>query len=407
MVKKKSDNIFLYFYSVLIVMLTWPIFAAWIEPLEKFWRWYPIGVIYGFFFIREYFFTKQFRWFVVYSAIVLLNCFMGDKYVYDPIEVTLRLCGLLFMTSAPFLLLRNSYERYGDVIFYMFLILLIFTTIVSYFFNLQFPDVVRNDPTSTGLTDFYEFSYLYRFGLTQYQFAHAIPVLIPPCVMVFRNAKNSIIKKTMGLSLSFLCIIHAYVSGSTTAFIFALMAFAMSFVLIPGSSKRNIQRVVVVAILLVPFLSDSFLSGFLGIVDNIFGAEGSIHEHILDIQESITSNRMSGDVGERQNMYQTSWKLFIESPIWGTNNLVGNHSVFLDHLAAFGILGLIPFILFLWYQFKYVQRRIFPSYQPYYFVCAICAFGMFAFKNVSLWTICCFLFVAAPLFFIHLGKENK
>ena len=395
-----------FLYALLIIAMTWPIFAAWIPAFEKFWRWYPIGVLIGVFYISGYFKTRQFFWLAAYAMIVLINCMSGDKYMYDPIETMLYLSGLFFVGSAPFLFLKNENLFFSKEYFLITLVLLVYTSIVSFIFNLEFPDVVRNDMTSTGRVDFYEFSYLYRFGLTKYQFAHATPILIPPFVMGAKNKNYSGLIRVLLVSIVVLCILHAFASGSTTAFLVAITATAFTLVIKNTPIKENAIRFCLIGILFLPFFSVTVTHDVLGLIDSAIGSEGAIHEHIVDMQYSITKGS-SGDVAERKDMYSISWDEFFSNPLWGTDNPVGQHSILLDHLAAFGLLGFIPFILFLWFQSESILRRLISSEKLYYWVSVLCALFLLATKQVETWIICVFLFISVPIALLCLRKERN
>lgn len=399
-------KIILLLFAILIIVLTWPIFPAWIPALEKPWWLYPLGIVVGFFFAREYFLTKQFRYLVLYGVVILLNSLWGDKYIYDPIVVLTRFCGFLFLTSAPYVLLKPGNEKYSKIIFYVFFLLLIYTTIISIFLNNLFPDVIRNDVSITGEKEIYEFAFLYKFGLTRYQFAHAVPILIPPLVMGYKYAKHAFLNKIFYLLCVLLCIAHTFVSGSTTAFLMSVIATVLSFAVVKGSAKTNMRRLLVLSILLLPLLSSSVLSSLLGMVDMVTGSEGPIHYHIVDMQYSLIKEGSEGDVRARQDLYSVSLRSFFANPIIGTNDKMGNHSVFVDHLGAFGLLGFIPFFSLLWVEYKNVLYKIGARYKFYYMISMICAFGMFAFKNASYWNICCFLYIGAPIFLTQLAKNK-
>lgn len=393
-------------YAALVLLLTWPIFEAWFPIFGKGWRWYPIGVLFGVFAVSEFFRTKQFFYFALYSIVVLLNVFSGDKYINDPISAIARILGVYFILTAPLLILRKGNETVAKFFSIVFLLLFIYTSIVSFILSLQFPDVVRNDLTFTGLTDYYEYSYLYRFGLTKYQFAHSVPILIPPFVMAFRYRNVNLIRKIFyGVGIA-LCIIHVFASGSTTAFFVALVALVLSFVVNEGPQEKNTRRLILFGIILLPLMSSTVIDGLLGFIDSFLG-EGAIHEHILDLQQSARSSDVTGDLAARQDVYTISWNEFFSSPIWGTNNNPGHHSVFLDHMAAFGLLGFFPFVMVLWLQTKTILKRLSPNQKYYYYVCAFCTFFLLASKQVDIWTMCCFLYIAAPLFFIYSSREKS
>ncbi len=399
-------KLFFYLYAALVVMLTWPLFAAWIPVFVKSWYWYPVGVIFGFLFISEYFKTRQFVYILWYIVVVYLNCFMGDKYIYDPIAATTRFLGLIFITSAPLFFIQPNKERVRYFFYIFFLILLIAVSIASYYWNTQFPNVIRDDITITGSDEVYEFAYLYRFGLTRYQFAHAVPIIIPPLVMAYKIRKR-IIEKVFFAFVVFLCLVHTYVSNSTTAFMMAVIAVLLSFMVSPNMTKKQTWRIVMLGVVLFPLLSENVFSSILGFIDWATGSEGAIHDHIADMQQSIVSKSTYGTVGARQDRYAVSWQMFFQNPFIGTNDETGNHSVFIDHLGSYGIIGFFPLFAFLWVEFKAIMKRLGANNRVYYYISGFCAFSLMALKNAHIWDINCFLFVAAPIFFLEINRDIR
>ena len=156
-------NIIVLIFTTLVIILTWPIFAAWMPTFEKSWRWYPICILIGIILAKNYFHSKQFFFLLWYGFVLYLNSILGDNYLGDSsgILALTRTGALLITSSAPFIIVNYNIRKFFYVVF---IFLLIFTSIATFYFNLSFPDVVRNDPTITGLSGFYEFSYLYRFG---------------------------------------------------------------------------------------------------------------------------------------------------------------------------------------------------------------------------------------------------
>lgn len=402
--KKKSSLLFI--YPILILVLTWPIFPAWIPELVRYWRWYPLGALISFFFAKEYLSSKQFKYLIGYSIIVYINCLMGDKYMYNPIDVGFNLIGLFFITSAPFIFIRERGERLRKVFFYMFILLMIYTSIASYVINLEFPDVVRNDLTDTGLEESYFYSYLYKYGLTKYQFAHAMPILIPPFVMAYKNKNSSFSKRMFSAAMVFLCILHAYVSGASTPFMLSLIVTIFAFAIKHCSVRENIRSLSIITIFFLPLFIDDVQLFFMRGLDSIIGGEGAIHEHIVDMQESVLRGSASGNVGSRLDLYSISWRAFFNSPVWGVNDVVGEHSVFLDHLAAFGLIGFIPLIMFLLSQTKWTKKVLHPNQYMFFYISVFATFFLLATKNVQLWTLCCFLFVAVPIIMLYLSKDE-
>ena len=353
---------------------------------------------------REYLRSKQFFFLLWYGFILYLNCILGDSYLGDSsgILALTHTCALFIVSVAPFVIKSNETKFF----YVVFLLLLIFTSIATFYFNLSFPDVVRNDPTITGLTDYYEFSYLYRMGLTRYQFAHAIPILIPPFVMAIKDENNSYWKRIFCIMVVILCVLHTYSSGATTPFLLALAVSIVTYGFNPNAVNPSKRLLIIFGFLLL-FLNESILAFLLDSLSDFIGVENAISRHIADLQSSLAYDQFSGDLEDRHSYYLISWLQFMKSPLWGVNEIPGHHSVFLDHLAAYGMIGFIPFIMLLWLEYKWLLKRLKPTLRVYYLICFLAAISLLATKNVNIWTITCFLFIAAPIFLQQLSKVKE
>lgn len=390
-----------------MLLLTWPIFAEWIPFLKKPWWWYPLGILFTLFWGTKYFQSKQFFCMIAYTLVIFINYMTGDMYISQYEVVISMSSGIFVIYSAPYILFRRKRLVLSRLFFSIFVLLLIYTSVMSFIYNLQFPDVVRNDPTITGLSNIYELSYLYRLGLTKYQFAHAIPILIPPFVMAFRKENAKLLVKVFLGILIALCILHTYVSAATTPFLLSLIVLILCLAVQEGKMQQNKVRLTILSLLMLPLLINEFQLFAVDILDFLSGSEGSIHNHILELRESIEKEQSVADLEARQNFYQTSLDQFFSNPFWGSNEDPGNHSIILDNLAAYGLLGFIPLIAMIYYESKRIMRYL-PSYSHVYF--GISSFAMFfllTFKQVDLWLLSCFLFVVVPILILVLSSRKK
>lgn len=88
---------------------------------------------------------------------------------------------------------------------------------------------------------------------------------------------------------------------------------------------------------------------------------GSTYTRLEEIKYTIINGKASGnDMEKRNEHYEQSWNLFLESPLIGTTTpkKIGHHSYLLDRLACHGIFLIIPFVLLFYEQYKKVYKTL-------------------------------------------------
>jgi hypothetical protein len=125
------------------------------------------------------------------------------------------------------------------------------------------------------------------------------------------------------------------------------------------------------------------LVSFLTSVQPLF-ENTAIYDKISDINNSMVYGKSEGQLEGREELYNKSLNSFYEYPIFGNSKvLLGGHSFFIDRLAYFGIVGALPFFLFLYFTFKNHYDLI-PKERKFYYLIGVFAFMILGFsKNVS------------------------
>jgi len=109
---------------------------------------------------------------------------------------------------------------------------------------------------------------------------------------------------------------------------------------------------------------------------------GASYYRIEDIKNSIVYGDVDGDLGTRQNLYSSSFDLFLSSPLWGTSSphFVSRHTWIIDRLAVFGLLFIIPLVL----VFVSIFKSVYPTLRHtkvIYICCFSCLVLMLFLKN--------------------------
>ena len=371
-----------------------------------------IGIVLPFFICRSFFKTNQFGYFLLYAVVVFLNHMLGDKYFSNTNSLFSGFIGFFVALPLTYYVFKNREYTLLRVIIYTLMVVLLWTTVATAFFDWQFPGLVRMvySEASRGEGDLSYSNYLYAWGLSSYTLPHALPLLIPAFVLGIKNRSLEKRKRFLSGLMLLCCLGLTYFSGATGPVLVAIMILFMSLLLRKGDITTNIARLFSIAIIITPFIiSDQFALMGLEWVDGLIGGEGYFHNKIMDFQYSILYDESSGSLEARVGLLGSSLDVFFDNPLnflIGAKDGYGGHSALLDRLASLGIVGFIPFVCLLIVQFRFVSKYLVLQYRAYYFLGLFAAFMMMVSKNVSGWYIWFCLFTVLP-FCIYFYSDTE
>ena len=371
-----------------------------------------IGILLPFLICRSFFRTRLFLLLILYALVVLLNFISGDKYFGNKNSLFLGFVGFFVSMSMTYYVFKNREYNLMRVIFYTLMIVLLWTTLATAYFDMTMPGVVRYayGQQQLGTSEVGMFNSMFFWGMSSYALPHSLPILIPAFMLGLRN--SSLTKKARVFSgiMAMCCLMLAYFSGATGPMLVSIMVLFMSLLIRKGRTSSNIIKLVVVMLILLPFiLSNELLLAALEWVDGLLGGEGYFHYKVVDFQDSILYGA-SGDVEERQGLYGNSFEVLFANSLnllIGVQEGQGGHSALLDRFASLGLVGFVPLICLFVAQFKYAIKHLSSEYLSYYYLGLFAAFMMLASKNVSGWNMWFFLFSALPFcIYIYSNSDN-
>lgn len=337
--------------------------------------------------VKDYFSTNQFRCFILYLIIVALNYWMGDNYFSTFDSVLEQATIIPIPMIITYYVLTHNDRKLGKQILAIFSIILLYTTIVSYRIDSQMPGIIRY-----GLDEkFIEggaMSYFYSIGLSNYQFPHALPFIIPAIVVAIKEIRKSKIRLVF-IMLLLSCLVLTYISSSTGALILAIFSLIASLIVNTSTVRKNIRRIALVSVIILPFAYSLQLQlGVLKMIGTVVNNESLYQEKIAElISVASGTTDSSNDITIRGELRQKTLESFLESPIWGTNKNVGHHNMLLDCLAVLGVIGFIPLMMLLIYHIRFVRQYVAPNYQTYYLIGSATFLLMMFTKSVSCWDV--------------------
>lgn len=394
--------VFIVFCLTLNAVKYWPLFG--ITSIC-----FGIGIILPFIICPSFFSTRMFQFFSLYALVVLINHLLGDAYLSNRGSLLIGFVGFFASMSMSYYVFTNSDYKLMRAIIYTVLIVLLWTTVVTAYFDYLSPGIVRmvNSIVREGGVESNSFNSLYAAGLSSYYLPHAVPILITPFVIGIKNSSLTRKERIISAVMLVCCLLLVYFSGATGPLLVAIVILLLSFVVRKGSVRLNIFILVVGVLLVVPFiLNEDLMLAALEWVDDLVGGEGYFHKKIMDFQDSIFYNEASGDIEVRSNLYDMTFDAIMSHPIFGVLERHGGHSALFDRFASLGLVGFVPLIAIFVVQTQYIKKIISSQYHVYYYLSLVAAFLMLTFKNATGWGMWFFLFAAMPFLFVYYSNAD-
>lgn len=360
-------------------------------------------------FTNKFFTSQQFFWLIFSAFVMTLNVLSQDWYYSGVTKVLAE----IFMLILAAMITQYAIQEGNKYLFLKWFIMTFFAivaieTIASFILDQQMPGAIRalfSESIHTGERSEFLYPY-YRLGLSNYTLPHAMPMLIPPLVMGFREKSNPKILRIWSLVFLIFALELVWLSGVMTAFLMAILFLLLS-IYTSFSKRPSMKLFILFGLLFMPFIFSEELKMYvLQISQDIFSGNDYIYGKLLLLEENMKYDEATGDVAERQNLYLMSIYEFLNNIFIGTNNPMSNHSVFLDRLGTLGLVGFVPYMMFYYIQLKKLRRYI-PKLNLIYFDVAIAAgLLMLLFKGVGNWEIYLTLFAVTPLLVIYLSPKQ-
>lgn len=250
-----------------------------------------------------------------------------------------------------------------------------------------------------------------RIGIGGYAYITGIAVLFP--VIVWFSKKNWKDKK-INIFYGILTIVLYYTvlkSNYGTALIITTFSGLVALVY-----NKNVNIFFIVSIVMVIiglFISTSIFSDLTIFIANLFDPGTMLNRKTLEIHDVVFKNTIGGGLGSRVDLYGISLSSFLSNPLIGGGKTahIGGHALWLDLLATYGILIVIPmFILFL-NRFRESAKNLPDNERFIFLICFINFLLLGGVKNmVSISFICVMFFIIPGCFYqehLFKVKQNK
>lgn len=317
--------------------------------------------------------------------------------------LTIFMDGIVMLTPCYIGLFLKKCDNNKITDFFSQLIILFatITSITSISGYNMYPNASRELASGTAVYDTIKYSFLNIGG---YDFIYALCLLIPFFVYIIKRNKGLI--KALDIIALVICCWCIYLSQYTIALI--LLVFTFGFLLIMHNRRVGIP--------IVLFMFMFILFGGLGLFSNILYGLADLDQsgyvaHRLILLGDLLGGKLSADgtSNMRMNLYMQAINSFKQNPVFGVNLFnynkynISGHSLILDLLGSFGVVGLTIYVLL----FKKLIAKT-STYKDlnFYGISILVLFVIFALLN-TVDFLCIYLVLFSTLAIISINEGKK
>lgn len=315
---------------------------------------------------------------LLYILILMLYFLLGNPFYYfvDTVGEVLVILSFLSISNVY----NYNKDDDGMVLITIVGISIIAITLISTIRLLNIDPMVVRSMASRLLNEDY-YTDLNKQGVAGYGLMSLSPLLIPLIVYNFKNIKNRYSKI---LIILFIVILYYAVINSNlaTAIIFLNLLLIISIIISKNKGKNYF--VLIIAFMMAMVITVIDFTGFLVIVRDLFDSD-FIRSKIDDIITTLQYGYMTGQVGDRTDLYSVSINTFLNNPVVPDIKelKIGGHAYLIDKFAVIGLFGMIPYVMFIYYCFERIYKQIKDEARIYYIVSIVGMIMLMFVKNIS------------------------
>jgi hypothetical protein len=288
---------------------------------------------------------------IPFMVVMYLYVFIGFGNLNIPTSFDYVLLFAFLVNGVYYIECPDS--RFNKRIMWFALILLVITSITTIAVLLVDENASRaltSSSSEDGLKLFYK-----KLNVGSFRFVYGLVIIIP-MIIYYLRAKSNLFEKVILLLITALFVYVVLLSNFTTALILLFLDFCIILITCLNlKSKVSFFYLTFIVILFIPFFLSFFLDFMIGMTDSIY-SQGKL----TGIMDVIHGEGSYDDTTSRGQLFITSLKSFLGSPIWGVGALysqadyqiVGQHAQFVDDLARYGLIGFIPLMSFVLFGLK-------------------------------------------------------
>jgi len=278
---------------------------------------------------------------------------------------------------------KKDYKTLGKVAVY-FLVFFTIGALQTYFGLLKYPMASRE--LASGSSEFLE-AYN-RIGIGGFGYIYGGTFLLLAILYTFIRKRNLFSVKYRFFIVFPMVTIFLMILKASYA-ISLLIAFCGLILILFVRNKLTIIITLLTTMMVLVFTSNSLIAEFFLNISNFFSDNPILKEKFRELALIFLNSSLGGQTGNRLDLYVSSFKVFLENPIFGVYGplgdrdarLVGGHSGWLDLLAYYGLFTSIPLFIAFYYNFK-IHFNLFKKSKSHVYI-AILYFLIFVFGLIN------------------------
>lgn len=293
---------------------------------------------------------------VVYTIVAYFFHLSGNAF-FDTIATVvvpflMMLSGLLI---AEYALKYDRKYQFTRIVIYVVVIANLFMIMISIPQVMVTPNIIRPSVQE------FVFGVREQYWIIKYSTCHGLAYLFAPLIFLCRRSfrKNKVFFLFWVLVSLFLFFI-VFLSNATMPLLISMLMIVLGLIYNNERFTTKSIRGLIITVLLSVFLFQPSVSiPIINTMQSMMDKNSNNYRKMEEMKYSIIHEDSEGDMERREELYNTSTKLFIESPITGTSTpqLISRHSWFVDRLACFGLLCFIPVIFLFVFHIKDTYRQ--------------------------------------------------
>ncbi len=403
-VKNRRGVIYYASFLLILVIICFSFYPTRVLPLmNRGVTPYFLGIILSIICVPYFYKSRDALFVILYCLVVFLNYYWGNK-AFPTLGSALTESVNILLPVAVFYLVKNQNDNvFNIVLLYSILLVIGVTTYQSYQIEQITPGILRS---VSHLDNEEEIAYFYLMGLSPYQLPHALPALIPPCIMVIKKPEKGI-QRAVGALFLAIIILLVMLSQSLGAFIMMLFALIVSILVKEQNVRRNLRILIVSGFLMLILAGDTVQLSILDFLRSFFETDSKMYQKLTELSASVLSDDITYVTGNRGNLFDQTITAIIRNPIFGVNDKsYGNHNALIDRWACLGLVGFIPLLLFIFHIIKVTLKGLPERLHSYYLIGVITSLVMMCTKNMMGWfQWLCFVLLLPLMFFVWRRKQ--
>lgn len=309
--------------------------------------------------------VSVYKWSFFLSVVVsILGLYFLEVLYFGTNNLLISIYVIMQMGLYPLLILYITEYTNKKFVRYLFWAVLgsyLFTSITTYFGCIVYPGASRTlAVTEEDMgSDIYAMYKMANIG--NLSFTYSLVLLIPQVIEMY---KLRIVNPLLPIVMLIILTITILETEYTAALLLMLVSFLL--ILLPANLKRKHLWPLLIGVIALFFDVKVLIGDFLIWASSTISSD-TMAVRLYDLGQTFTMGTDyvgEGDVVSRMELYEMSLNSFMNSPIWGGVGKVGGHSLFIDTLGRYGIIGLLVIGL----SYKKSWEHFYKPFadQPYY-----------------------------------------